>query len=62
MKPERKAENFHPRIHALDELALVTRTDSEEDVIAPLIEFLINIGEVTVAAAARRALERVYGE
>lgn len=54
------ASGYHPRIHALDELAKITPKDSEEDVVVALIGFLRSIGEVTVASAANKALERIY--
>ena len=51
-----------PRIYALDRLGQIGPEDSEGDVASELILFLSTIGEATVANAARRALERIYGQ
>ena len=50
----------HPRLYALNLLDQLGPEDSADDVADALIFFLGAIEEVTVAAAARRALERIY--
>lgn len=50
----------HPRLYALDLLGRLGPEDFADDVVDALIFFLGAIEEATVAAAARRALERIY--
>ena len=50
----------HLRLYALDLLGRLGPEDSADDVADTLIFFLGAIEEATVAAAARRALERIY--
>lgn len=50
----------HPRLYALNLLGRLGPEDSADDVADTLIFFLGAIEEATVAAAARRALERIY--
>jgi len=52
------ARRPHPRLDALDRLALVGPDDGEQEILSILIDFLVGIEEATVARAVLAARER----